>query len=104
MLERPREPGPPPTVRPPACDVAPLELDRAFVWEVKTRENVDERGFAGAVRADEAYDLVPVELERYVPKRLDALERTPDAGGPERGSGPPRLLGLCFDQRPRSWG
>ena len=71
-------------MRPPARDIATLELDRALVREVEAAEDVDERRLPGSVRADQADDLVPVELERDVAQRLHALERTRDGGGPER--------------------
>ena len=89
MLERPRQPSPPALVRTPARDVTPFELDGALVREVEPRQDVHERRLPGAVRADETYDLVPVQLERDVAERLHAVEGTRDAGGPERGSGPP---------------
>ena len=85
-------------MRAPARDVAPLELDRALVGEVEAGEDVHERRLAGAVRADQADDLVAVQLERDVAERLHALERTRDAGGPERGSGPPCLVRLWLRQ------
>ena len=89
VLEGPGETCPPAPVRPPARDVAAFELDRSLVREVEPGEDVHERRLAGAVRADEADDLVPVQLERDVAERLHAVEGTRDAGGPERGSGPP---------------
>ena len=99
------EARPPAPMRPPARDVAPLELDRALVGEVEAGEDVHERRLPGPVRPDEPDDLVPMELERDVAKRLHALERTRDAGGPERGSGPPCLLRLALsDKPPRSSG
>src|SRR5262249_6769090 len=46
-------------------------------------------GLAGPVRADQADDLAPVQLERYVSQGVDACKRARDGGGPERLSGPP---------------
>ena len=65
VLEGPGETRPPAAVRPPARDVASFELDRALVREVEAGEEVHERRLPGAVRADEADDLVPVQLERH---------------------------------------
>ena len=92
VLERAREAGAPASVRSPARDVAPFELDRPLVREVEPGEDVHERRLAGAVRADQPDHLVAVELERDVAERLHPGEGTRDAGGPERGSGPPCLL------------
>ena len=92
VLERAREPGAPAPVRAPAGDVALVELDRAGGREVEAGDQVDERRLAGAVRADQADDLVPVQLERDVVERLHALERARDGGGPERSPGPPRRV------------
>jgi hypothetical protein len=100
VLERPREPGPSAPVRGPARHVATLELDGALVREVEAGENVDERRLAGAVRADQPHDLVPVELERHAAERLHALERTRDGSGPEGSSGPLRLRWLSLSQCP----
>ena len=66
VLERPRDPGAAAPVRAPAGDVALAELDRARRRGVEAAEHVHERRLAGAVRADQADDLVPVQLERDV--------------------------------------
>ena len=71
------------------------------VGRSKPAEQVDERRLAGAVRPDQADDLVPVQLERDVAQRVHAVERARDSGGPERCSGPPRLLD-CAVARPTS--
>jgi hypothetical protein len=88
VLKRPRQTVPTASIGPPARHVAALELDAPSVGKVETRKDVDERGLARAVRADEADDLMPMEFERDVAKRLNALESARDAGGPERSSGP----------------
>jgi hypothetical protein len=64
VLERPRKTVAPTPMGFPACDVAALELDGAFLDEVEPGQHVHEGGLAGAVRPDEADDLVPMELER----------------------------------------
>ena len=70
----------------------PSSSTAALVGEVEAREDVHERRLARAVRADQADDLVAMQLERDVSERLDAFERARDAGGPERSSGPPCLV------------
>ena len=82
MLERAREPGAPAAVRAPARDLAAVELDRAGGREVEPGHQVDERRLARAVRADQADDLVLVQLERDVVERLHALERARDGDAP----------------------
>ena len=53
VLERARETRAPAAVRPPARDVAILELDGARARKVEARHDVHERRLAGAVRPDE---------------------------------------------------
>ena len=91
MLKRARDPGPATAVRPPARHVPLLQLDSPAIREVEPGDDVDEGRLPGAVGTDQAHDLVPAELERDVLKRLHALERSRDAGGPER-SGPPIVM------------
>src|ERR1700675_1493520 len=69
----PRRPAP--EVGPPPRDVPSPQVDLALVGEVETREDIHERGFAGAVRSDEADDLVSVELEGHPSQCLDCVER-----------------------------
>jgi hypothetical protein len=102
VLKRAREAVSTASIGPPARYVAAPELDAALIGKVETREDVHKRGLPGPVRADEANDFVPVELERDVAKRLNTLERARDAGGPERCSGPPYLFRLGLRQTPRS--
>lgn len=98
VLERAREAYPAALVRSPPRHVATLELDRPLVREVEAGEHVDEGRLSGSVRTDETDDLMPMQLECDVVERLHAREGTRDGGGPERGSGPPCLLRLCFGQ------
>src|SRR5262249_54872559 len=92
VLERPRKPSSPPAARAPARDVTASELDGARRREVEPADDVDERGLAGAVRADQPDDLVTMEFECDVVERRKALERARDGGGPESVPGPPVLL------------
>ena len=80
---RPRRCGRQRVTSRPSSSTAPV------VGEVEAGDDVDERRLAGSVRADEPDHLVPMELERHVPKGLHPLEGTRDRGGPERCSGPP---------------
>jgi hypothetical protein len=59
----------------PAGDLLPAKLDRPRAGEVEAGEDVHEGGLAGAVRPDEADDLMPMELERDVLQGADTLER-----------------------------
>ncbi len=93
VLERPSEPVPAPPVRGPARDVPLLEQHLSARRPVEAAENVDERGLARSVRADQPDDLALPQLERDVPQSLDARERAGDGGGPECSSGPPLRLG-----------
>src|SRR5206468_2601334 len=74
VLERAREPEAATAVRAPRGDVASLEGHGAGRWKVEASEDVDERGLAGAVRPDQAHDLVAVELEGDVSEGVDSLE------------------------------
>ena len=87
VLERARETGAPPAVRPPARDVAILELDGARARKVEARHDVHERRLAGAVRPDEPDHLTAAKLERDALERMNAHEGPRDTGGPERASG-----------------
>src|SRR5262249_20578068 len=98
VLERPGQPGAAAAVRPPARHVSPLELDGPAIREVEAREHVHEGGLAGAVRSDEADNLVPMQFERDLAERLNTGECARDSRGPERSSGPRRLFDLRFRQ------
>ena len=75
---RPRRCGLQPVISRPSSSIVPARR------EVEPRHQVDERRLAGAVRADQADDLVPVQLERHVVERLHALERARDRARPQR--------------------
>jgi hypothetical protein len=83
VLEGARDPGPAAALRRPAGHVAGLELDAPGRRPVEPGQQVDERRLAGAVRPDQADDLVPAQLELDVRQRGDALEGPGDADGPE---------------------
>ena len=53
-------------VGPQAGDVAPVEEDTAGVERLKPGDQIEQRGFAGAVGADDADDLALVHVERDV--------------------------------------
>ena len=80
--------------------VRPSSSTEPAVGKSKPREEVDERRLPGAVRPDQADDLVTVQLERDALERVDPLERARDGGGPERSSGPPIVLRVLLVLRP----
>ena len=53
-----------------------VELDVPARRQVEAGDDVDERRLAGAVRPDQADDLVPVQLERDVVERAHARRRS----------------------------
>jgi hypothetical protein len=64
-------------------DVATLEDDLPRVRDEEARDEVEERGLAGAVRSDDADDLALVQLDRHVVDRGDSREAASDAAGLE---------------------
>ena len=52
-----------------------LEGDAAFLRMVEAVDDVEHRGLAGAVRADDGADLALADVERHVGERLHAAER-----------------------------
>ncbi len=68
------------------------------VGPVEPGDQVDERRLAGAVRADQADDLVPVQLDRDLVERLHALERARDGDGPKRSLRGAGFVGGCDRQ------
>jgi len=91
VLERPGEACSTSPARAPARHIPSREFDTALGREVEAAEDVDQSRLAGAVWADQADNLVPVKLERDLPKRVDTGERARDSGGPKLFSGPPIL-------------
>ena len=55
-------------------DVAALERDAPGVRLVEARDHVEQRGLAGAVRADDGDDAALGDVDRYVVDRGDAAE------------------------------
>ena len=55
--------------------VAALEQDFAAIGPQEAIQQIEQRGLAGAVRADDAEDLVSVELEADVLDGLQPAER-----------------------------
>ena len=80
VLERATEPEPGPRLRRLAADVVDLALRvaRASIVPIvlgrEPGDDVEQRGLAGAVRADEADDLAGADRERHVVERGDAAE------------------------------
>ena len=58
QLERPHQPERDPLLRRHAGDVFALVENRSLVGNVIARQQIEERGLAGAVRPDDAGDLV----------------------------------------------
>ena len=61
-----------------ACDVAAVRVDPPCRHALKAGKDVDQRALAGSVRADQAEDLIPRELDREVLKRGEAPETDGD--------------------------
>ena len=78
VLERPHEACRRDLRGGPGCDVAPRELDDAARGPLEAREDVDERGLSGAVRADQAQDLAAAQREVDAVHGLHASEVDPD--------------------------
>ena len=62
-----------------ARDVAALEHDAAGVRPVEAGDHVEQRGLAGAVRADDGHDAALGDVDRHVLDRGDAAETLADA-------------------------
>src|SRR5262249_34357963 len=61
-------------VRRGARDLMPVEIDRACRRPQRTRQHVEDRTLAGAVRADQAENLALLDRERHVVDRGEAAE------------------------------
>src|ERR1019366_1175162 len=55
-------------------DSAALEPDRAKLRPIKSRQAIEQRGLAGAVRADQPADLAARDFEMDIVERDDAAE------------------------------
>src|SRR3954468_8180890 len=62
-----------------AGDVACAEIEAAVVGGVHPGEDVEQRGLAGTVRANQAEDLRGLNVEGKLARRLDAAETLADA-------------------------
>src|SRR5579883_3453962 len=60
-----------------------LEGDGALLRMIESVDDVEHRGLAGAVRADDGEDLVLADLDADIGERLDTTEGEADAVGPE---------------------
>ena len=99
VLKRPGEAVPAPPVGAPAGDCPPVQLDRPCRREIEAAEQVDERGLAGAVRADQSHDLVAMQFEGDVLECVHPVERAGHVGGPECSSGPPTVVRVSLELR-----
>lgn len=52
-------------------DIPALEMDRALRGPIKTRDGIEQRGFAGAIGADDGGDRAGPDREAHVRQRLD---------------------------------
>ena len=56
----------------------PREFHAAFAWVHMAGDQVEERGFAGAVRADDRVPFAFCQVKRDVPGRDEAAEILPE--------------------------
>src|SRR5262245_52463784 len=74
-------------VRPAAHHVAAVEQDLAGIGAQESVEQVEDRGLAGAVRADNAEDGARGDIEAHVLHRLEAAEALGQAAHRQQKSG-----------------
>src|SRR5439155_22715418 len=75
VLEGARDPGAGDLARLERDDVHPAKMDRAAgIGIVDARDQIEDRGLAGAVRADETEDRSLRDRERDVAHRAEAAE------------------------------
>ena len=79
ILERPADAERGDPVHRIPCQRLPLEPDRALVEVVKARQTIEQRGLAGAVRADQPADCAPRHVEADPIERDNAAEPNGDA-------------------------
>src|SRR6202043_2872424 len=75
-------------------DALALHQDVAGARLVEPGEAVEQRGLAGAVRADQAEDLALMHVERHAIQRDDAAEHDADVANRKQGKLSLRELGL----------
>src|SRR5258706_4082733 len=73
-LEAPRDAAPRALVGGQAGDLLAVEADAAALVRKRTRDAVDERGLARAIRADQAEALALADLEAHAVQRGEAAE------------------------------
>src|SRR6185436_11780158 len=71
-------------VRLQAVERAAVEDESAFVGRIDTGEDIEERGLAGAIRADQAEHLARRDRKGNIAQRLDAAEALADAAAFEQ--------------------
>ena len=70
-----------------ACQVLVTEGDAARVDGVVAGDEIEQRGLAAAVRADQAVDLAGLDVERHVVNGDDTAEPAGDGVSAQRGHG-----------------
>ena len=73
-LERAADPEPRPLVGLAARDVATVELDPARVRPEQPGDDVEQRGLAGPVGADQPGDVTDLDIDRHFTEGLQAAE------------------------------
>ena len=84
-LERARQPEPAALVGRQPGDVAAGELDGAGIRHQLSGQLADQRGLAGAVRADDRVQLARRDIEREIVGRDDAAEAADQVFDAEQG-------------------
>ena len=74
-------------------DVPPLERHGAGVGTVEPAGEVEQRGLAGAVGADDADEFALLETERNIVDREQAAEAALEMGNPQHHAVPSRPCG-----------
>src|SRR5215204_6327196 len=69
---------------PHPCARRPLEGDAALLGRVEAVDDVEHRGLAGAVRADDGANFAATDIERDIAQRLHAAEGERDVIGCEQ--------------------
>ncbi len=96
VLERPGDAQARDLVLAQPLDGAALEADRAALRPVEARQAVEERGLAGAVRADQTADFTARDVEIDVVERDDAAESDRQASDRKQGGRARRRAGARF--------
>ena len=75
-----------------AGDVGAVEHHAAAARRIEAGEQIEQRGLAGAVRADDGEDLGGLDLERYAVDGFDAAEFDREVVGVECAHGSLRAI------------